>query len=138
MFTCKKQLTILNENSTIKLTNKTYWGINIMTSKIYFTEQEVMERANELIEEGFEGDTFDLAMEIANNDYYIIGAAEAGKALNEYGVFNAIEKVTQYEEANFGEVDTDTSNPEELATALFLAITSDVINKNFWDQLNNK
>ena len=97
----------------------------------YFTQEEIITIANELIEEGFQGDTFDLTMEVANNDYYIIGTAQAEKALNEFGVFKAIEKVTQYEEANFGEVDTDMSNPEELATALFLAVTSEGINEKF-------
>lgn len=100
-------------------------------TKTYFTQEEILTIANELIEDGFQGDATDLTMEIANQDYYIIGTAQAEKALNEYGTFEAIKKVTEYEEENFGEVDTDLANPEELATALFLAVTSEVINEKF-------
>lgn len=101
----------------------------------YFTKEEVMEMANELIEGGFQGDAFELTMEVANTDYYIIGTAKAEAALAEYGTFAAIRKVREYEEVNFGEVNTDISDPEKLANMLFYIIATEVIAENF-QQLN--
>ena len=94
-------------------------------------EQEMREEAREaIIEElknGYDGYYWDLHNKLFNKDYYIIGAYEAKKALEEYGVFEAIEKVQRYEEDTFGEVYTDLSNPEELINALYHIISEEVL-----------
>lgn len=60
----------------------------------------------------------DLHHHLYNEDYFIIGTYEAKQFLNDFGVFEAIEIVTDYERDNFGETTTDISNPEKLANML--------------------
>jgi len=71
-------------------------------------EQEMREEAREAIIEtlrdGYDRYYCDLHHEVFNTDYYIVGTYEAKKALEEYGVFEAIEKVQTYEKDNFGEL----------------------------------
>jgi hypothetical protein len=50
-----------------------------------------------------------------NEDYFIIGYYQAEEFLKHYGVFNAIELIKQYENDNFGEVNTDFSSSETVA-----------------------
>lgn len=96
-------------------------------SNEYFTKQEALEKVRETIEEGYDGYYCDLHNEAFNTDYYIIGTAEAKKALEEFGVFNAIEIVLEYEKMNFGEYYTDVSDPEKLANMLWYIIGEEVI-----------
>lgn len=94
-------------------------------------EQEMREEAREaIIEElknGYDGYYWDLHDKLFKKDYYIIGTYEAKKALEEYGVFEAIEKVQAYEKDAFGEVYTDLSNPEKLINALYDIISEEVL-----------
>lgn len=57
----------------------------------------------------------DLHNEIFNTDYFIIGyyAAEQWLIKN-VGIFAAIEEIKQYEQDNFGEVNTDFSSSEKV------------------------
>jgi hypothetical protein len=94
-------------------------------------EQEMREEARaaiiEALEDGYAGDYCDLHHEVFNTDYYIIGTHQAKEALEEYGVFDAIEKVQTYEKDNFGEVYTDLSDPEKLINMLFYIIGEEVL-----------
>ncbi len=94
-------------------------------------EQEMREEAREVIIEtlrnGYTGYYCDLHNEVFNTDYYIIGTYEAKKALEEYGVFDAIEKVQTYEKDNFGEIYTDLSDPEKLINMLYYIIGEEVL-----------
>ena len=65
--------------------------------------------------------------EVFNTDYYIIGTYQAKKALKEYDVFEAIEKVQTYEKDNFGEIYTDLSDPEKLINMLYYIIGEEVL-----------
>lgn len=69
--------------------------------------------------------------ETTNNDLWIIGTYQAAEALGKFdtddmlytstnltGVFGAIEYVTYYETDQFGEVTTDLSDPEKLASMI--------------------
>ena len=69
--------------------------------------------------------------ETTNNDLWIIGTYQAAEALAKFdiddmlytstnliGVFGAIEYVTYYETDQFGEVTTDLSDPEKLASMI--------------------
>ena len=56
-----------------------------------------------------------------------LGTYEAKKALEEYGVFDAIEKVQTYEKENFGEIYTDLSDPEKLVNMLWYIIGEEVL-----------
>ena len=89
---------------------------------------EAMEKIIEVLEGGFNGHYYyDLHNECFNTDYYIIGTYEAKKALEEFGTFNAIEKVMEYEKDNFGEVSTEVYNPEKLVNMLFYIIGEEVL-----------
>ncbi len=94
-------------------------------------EQRMREEAKEAIiealQEGYSGYYCDLHNEVFNTDYYIIGTYQAKKALEEYGVFEAIEKVQTYEKNNFGIVITDLSDPEKLVNALYYIIGEEVL-----------
>lgn len=89
--------------------------------------QDARERIIECLKDGFEGHYCDLHHQVFNTDYYIIGTHEAKKALEEYGVFDAIAKVQDYEKDQFGETYTDVSNPEKLVNMLFYIIGEEVL-----------
>ena len=83
-----------------------------------FSKQEIIEDILEYLEntDGVYG--CDLHSEVFNTDY-IIGTAKSKEALENYGVFDALNKVQTYEIYEFGEVTTDLSNPEKLANMLY-------------------
>jgi len=94
-------------------------------------EQAMREEARaaiiEALQDGYTGYYSDLHHEVFNTDYYIIGTHAAKEALNEYGVFEALEKIQTYEKDNFGEIYTDLSNPEKLVNMLYYIIGEEVL-----------
>lgn len=84
----------------------------------YFTRKEIIEDLINTLD-WYSGYYCDLHNEVFNSDYYIIGTYQAEEALEEYGVFDAIGRVREYEIENFGEVHTDLSSPERLANMLY-------------------
>lgn len=96
-------------------------------TKQYFTTTEALEDILDVLESGYTGYMEDLHHEVFNTDYYIIGTHAAKQALTEYGVFDAIEKVQNYEEAHFDKVSTELSDPEKLANMLYYIIGEEVI-----------
>jgi len=93
-----------------------------MNPKEEAMRQEAREAIIEALKDGYTGYYCDLHQEIFNTDYYIVGTYEAKKALEEYGIWDAIAKVQEYEKDNFGEVYTDLSNPEKLVNMLYYII----------------
>ncbi len=89
-------------------------------------EQRMREEAREAIiealQDGYSGYYCDLHNEVFNTDYYIIGIHEAKKVLEEYGVFDALEKIQEYEKDTFGEINTDLSDPEKVVNMLYYII----------------
>jgi len=98
-----------------------------MNLKEEVMRQEAREQIIECLKDGYSGYYCDLHHEVFNTDYYIIGTYEAKKALEEYGVWDAIDKVREYETDNFGEVYTDLSNPEKLVNMLYYIIGEEVL-----------
>jgi hypothetical protein len=98
-----------------------------MNKKELKIREEAREAIIEALKDGYSGYYCDLHNEIFNTGYYIIGTYEAKKALEEYGVFDAIEKVQTYEQENFSEVYTDLSNPEKLVNMLYYIIGEEVL-----------
>ena len=98
-------------------------------SKYESMKSEAIEKVIEVLENGFSGYYCDLHNECFNTDYYIIGTYQAKKVLEEFGTFNAIEKVQSYEKDAFGEVYTDLSNAEKLLNMLFYIIGEEVISE---------
>ena len=94
-------------------------------------EKEMREEAKaaiiEALQDGFSGYYCDLHNELFNTDYYIIGTYKAKEALEEYGVFDAIEKIQTYEKNNFGEIYTDLSDPEKFLNMLYYIIGEEVL-----------
>lgn len=94
-------------------------------------EREMREEARaaiiETLRDGFDGYYCDLHNEVFNTSYYIVGTYQAKQALDDYGVWDALEKVQTYEKDNFGEVYTDLSNPEKLINVLYYIIGEEVL-----------
>lgn len=87
----------------------------------YFTDNEIKETLLDNLDgyEGINGYTFeDVFNDLFNSDYYIIGYREAENALKEYGIFNALEEVQQFDIENFGHWDTNYTDPEKVANML--------------------
>lgn len=61
-------------------------------------------------------DGSELHNRLFNEDYFIIGRYQAEQFLQESGgVFNAIETITEYEQAQFGAVNTNLADAERVA-----------------------
>ena len=87
----------------------------------YFTDEEIKETLLDNLDgyEGIDSYTFDdVFNDLFNSDYYIIGYREAEDALKEYGIFKALEEVQEFDVENFGEWDTDYTDPEKIANML--------------------
>ena len=95
-------------------------------SKKYFTQKEALEDIKEVLE-SYNGHYCDLHNEVFNTNYYIVGIYEAEKALEQYGTFEAIRKIQEYEKDNFGEVLTDLSDPEKIANMLYYIVGNEAI-----------
>ena len=83
----------------------------------------------------------DLHNEIFNSDYYIIGRYQAEQWLVKHiGVFNAIGEIKEYEESNFGEVNTDLSEPEKVVNMLVYIAGEEILSniKALSDNWNNR
>ena len=95
-------------------------------TQTYFTKKEALEDIKETLE-SYNGYYCDLHNEVFNTDYYIIGTYEAEKALEQYGTFEAIRKIQEYENDNFGEVLTDLSDPEKISNMLYYIVGNEAI-----------
>ena len=104
-----------------------------MNPKEKTMREEARERIIEYLKDGYTGYYCDLHNEVFNTDYYIIGTYQAKKALEEYDVFEAIERVQTYEKENFGEVYTDLSDPEKLINMFFYISGEEVL----WEMLEH-
>ena len=77
----------------------------------------------------------DLHHEVFNTDYYIIGTYQAKKWLGDE-VFNIIDLIKQYENDNFGSVNTDFSSPEKIVN-MYVYIIGEEIVSDYRNQLEN-
>ena len=98
-------------------------------------KKDVASYAYERLEEGVGQDQYieDLHNEIFNTDYFIIGTYKAKQWLGDE-TFNAIEKIKDYEESNFGQVSTDISDPEKVANMLAYILGEEVLNDSMFYQ----
>jgi hypothetical protein len=101
-----------------------------------FTDNEAREAFNEILsytidrikDLGTCTNTDDLHNEIFNTDYFIIGYYQAEQFLRKVGVFKAIEVIKEYEEDNFGEVNTDLTEPEHVCNMYVYIIGEKILN----------
>lgn len=94
-----------------------------------------IDRIQDMIDNGERVEATELHNTLYNEDYFIIGSYKAEKALEDYGIFAAIETVVEYEKDNFGEVNTDI-NSEAIANMLAYIIGEEALNK--CNQLSQK
>ena len=87
---------------------------------------------------GLDNDINDLHHYLINEDYFIIGYYQARKWLEKESVFEAIEKIKDYEQFNFGEVTTDFSDQEKTANMLAYILADEILNENNTYQLFSK
>jgi hypothetical protein len=78
----------------------------------------------------------DLHHHCFNTDYYIIGIYEATKWLGD-NVFEIIEVIRNYEQDQFGEVNTDFSDPEKIVN-MYTYIVGEEIVSEYRNQLENE
>ena len=72
----------------------------------------------------------DLHHELFNMDYFVIYTSDAIDELNNYGVFNAIERVSEWQQDNFGEVNhKDLTEPGRLMNMLAYIIGDEALNE---------
>jgi len=84
----------------------------------------------------------ELHNEIFNTDYFIIGTWKAKEWLGEK-VFDAIEIIREYEEFNFGKVNTDFSDPEKVVNMVAYILGSEILSESSrldlkWDECLSK
>tara|TARA_R100000353_G_scaffold164612_1_gene125436 strand:+ start:990 stop:1373 length:384 start_codon:yes stop_codon:yes gene_type:complete len=79
---------------------------------------------------GLDQNINDLHHYLLNEDYFIIGYYEAEKWLKKDSIFNAIEKIKDYEQLNFGQVSTDLSNSESVANMLAYILGEEILYEN--------
>ena len=83
------------------------------------------------LEEGYEGYLCDFHDAVFNDDYLYIYNGDAKKDLEKYGVFDIIAMIVEYEKDNFGEVNTDFSNPCQVGNMLWYIVGEEVLNDMF-------
>lgn len=84
-------------------------------------------RIVDTLADGYYGYLCDLHNEVFNTDYEYIYTSEAKEMLNEYDVFEAFALVKDYEQDNFGEVNTDFSNPCAVANMVWYIVGEEAL-----------
>lgn len=93
--------------------------------------EEVKAKIIEALENGYDGYLCDLHDSIFNEEYYFCYTDEAKNELENYNVFDIIGMIAEYEKDNFGEVNTDFSNPCQVGNMLWYIVGEEVLNNMF-------
>lgn len=93
-------------------------------SNVFLNEKGFFEEIIETLENGFSGYYCDLHDEIFN-----YGVNADIKDLEEYGIFDAIGEIQEYESNNFGEIYTDLSSPNRVANMLYYILGDKFLNE---------
>lgn len=88
----------------------------------FFTKKEARIDIFYCLREGYYGYYEDLHDLVFNSDYCVDSEEVALEMLQDYGIFEAIRKIQQYEKDRFGEVTTDLGNPKEVANMLYYIV----------------
>ena len=97
------------------------------------TLQELAQDAVEKLNDGIGLGTYgaDLHNDLFNSDYYIIGRYQAEQWLiANTGVFNAVGIIQEYENMQFGEVNTDLSEPEGVCNMIVYIAGEEVLQES--------
>lgn len=93
-------------------------------SNVFLNEKGLFAAIIEALENGFSEYYCDLHGEIFN-----YGVNADIKDLEEYGVFNALGEIQEYEKDNFGEFYTDLSSPSQVANMLYYILGDKFLNE---------
>lgn len=93
-------------------------------SNVFLDEKGFFETIIEALENGFSGYYCDL-----HGDIFNYGVNADITDLEEYGVFNALGEIQEYEKDNFGEVLTDLGNASAVADMLYYIIGDKFLNE---------
>ena len=104
--------------------------------------KEVKETAIDYLKDNQEIETYgcDLHNEIFNTDYFCCYTSDCKRYLEQYGVFEAIEKVQEYEQFNFGKITTNLSDPFKLLNMLVYILgeeflsNSHTLSNTYWNE----
>ena len=113
-----------------------------MSNTLRQKRQEIIEFAKDRIEEIYDhnkdkvstDNTYDLHHEIFNTDYYIVGRYQAKQWLGT-AAFDCISEIQEYENAHFGSVITDLSEPERVVNMYVYVIGEQVLEEVISDFL---
>lgn len=96
----------------------------------YEFEQEAREAIYNALKEGYSGYLCDLHNEVFNTDYYEVYTSRAKDWFDNFedDVFSVIAEVVNYETSNFGDVNTDISNPCAVLNMFWYIIGEEVFN----------
>jgi len=91
-------------------------------------EEELKQVIIDALEDGYDGEVSELHFRCFNDDYFIIGRYQAEEWLKaNYGIFAAIETIKDYEQDNFGEVNTDLSEAEHVCNMLVYILGEEIL-----------
>lgn len=100
-----------------------------MTNETYFTKLEALQEIKEMLQNGYDDYYCDLHSAVFNTSYYATSDEEAKENLEQYGVFEAMGKVAEYEKEQFGEIFTKFNEPMSVANTLWYIIGEEAIEK---------
>jgi hypothetical protein len=92
---------------------------------------------------GTNPETSEIHYELFNSQMFIIGTEKAKKWVEKIGAFDVIGEIVDYETVNYGEVHTDCSDPEKVASMHAYIKGEDILYESetfnrMWDeQLND-
>lgn len=81
----------------------------------------------ETLENGYDSYLCDLHDYVFNEEEYYTYTSDAKNSLEEYGVFDVIGMIVEYEKDEFGEVNTDFSNPCQIGNMLWYIVGNEVL-----------
>lgn len=96
-------------------------------------KKNAKEKIIEALENGYDGYLCDLHDEVFNTDYKYTYTSEAREILILYDVFEAIGEVQNYEQSNFGLVNTDLSNPCDVANMIWYIVGEEALQELMQD-----
>ena len=96
-----------------------------MNTQIESVKQHILDTIED--QSGWEAS--ELHHQLLNEDYFIIGTYQAKQWLGDEA-FEAIQKVKEYEQDNFGECNTDLSDPERVANMLAYILGEEILQES--------
>lgn len=87
--------------------------------------------------EGYTGYYWDLHNEVFNMDYYMVYSSDARELLGD-DCYDAVGRIVEYEQNNFGNVNTDLSEPTSVVNMMYYIIGEQVLmDINMYEIVNN-